>query len=82
MSLKFHNKNIDNESQSIKYLVTKGLLILKGLFANLEFFQKVNKTIQVLLRKKEFVCSFFVRIVGLKKILRLFLTFSVKSSDL
>ena len=49
----------------------KGQVISKELFATLEFFQKTNETIRskywVLSKKNEFVCSFFGRIVGLKK---------------
>ena len=52
----------------------KGQLISKGLFAILEFFQKNerNNSIIVLLgQKNEFIQSFFGRIIGLKKTLRL-----------
>ena len=62
---------------TVNLTLTKGQLISKDLFAILEFFQKTNNSIIVLLgrKKPEFVRSFFGRIVSLKKPVRLCLTF-------
>ena len=57
----------------------KGQLISKGLFAIHEFFQEEKEKDLIIVlsgKKHEFVRSFFGRIVGLKKTLRLCLTFS------
>ena len=62
-------------------MISKGQLILKSTFCYPRILQKNkrNNFIMAMLGKKnEFVCSFFGRIVGLKKILCLCLTFRIK----